>query len=82
MSRLCAFIYPTSATHYCHHMAQSGSACTRKFYREKRLPMCKCTFRSISFCYHGESVHRSTCQLHVIQVNPAVVTCQHTILPR
>lgn len=40
---------------------------------------CACTFSSISLCYHGEPVHRSTRQLHVIRVDPAVMTCQHTL---
>lgn len=38
---------------------------------------CVYTFSSICFCYHGQPIHRSTHQLHVIQVDPAVVTCQY-----
>lgn len=57
-----------------HEVALHASVQTRVL-QEKRLP--KYTFSSISFCYHGEPVHRSTSQLHVIKVNPAVVACQH-----
>lgn len=38
------------------------------------------TFSGIGFSYHGQAVHRSTHQLHVIQADLPVVTWQHVIL--